>query len=77
MFISKHIVKINKNPIILDGSQINCSSNHIKFLGLYIDENLTWKLHISRIREKNLTVRWHSFKIKAPSSNKILKTNLF
>ena len=57
MFISKQIVKINKNPIILDGSQINYSSNHIKFLGLYIDENLTWKLHISRIREKNLTVR--------------------
>lgn len=51
MFISKQNIKLNKDPIMLDGQKI-IYCNYIKFLGLYIDENLTWKIHINKVKEK-------------------------
>lgn len=53
MYISKQTIKANKDPLTLNGNKINYS-NHIKFLGLLIDESLTWNLHISKIKEKIL-----------------------
>lgn len=51
MFISKQNLTVDKDPIIINGNKINYS-NCIKFLGLYIDEQLTWKIHINKIKEK-------------------------
>lgn len=51
MFISKQKINANKDPILLNGSQINYSAC-IKFLGLHIDECLTWKIHINKTKEK-------------------------
>lgn len=53
MFISKQKIKTDKEPIIFSGNKINYSDS-TKFLGLYIDECLTWKVHISKIKEKIL-----------------------
>lgn len=53
MYISKQKITGNINPIVLNGSNINYSNN-IKFLGLYIDEGLTWNIHINKIKEKIL-----------------------
>ena len=30
-----------------------------KSLGVYIDENLTWNVHIEHISKKNCLLRWH------------------
>ena len=53
MFISKQNIIANKDAIILNGREIKYS-NSIRFLGPYIDENLTWKIHISKIKEKTI-----------------------
>lgn len=49
MYISKKKININKNPIIFNGKKLNYKNN-IKFLGLFIDENLSWRKHIEHIR---------------------------
>ena len=51
MYISKQTIKNKKDPIILDGKEIKYN-NCIKFLGIHIDENLSWNLHITKIKEK-------------------------
>lgn len=53
IFISKQSIKVSKDPLILNGNKINYS-NSIRFLGLYIDECLTWEIHINKVKEKIL-----------------------
>ena len=49
----------NRLPFFtIDGSsikQVECT----KSLGVYIDENLTWNVHIEHISKKNCFLHWH------------------
>lgn len=42
-------------PLHLNNRQIS-RTNHVKYLGLYLDENLNWKIHINHIIKKILPV---------------------
>lgn len=49
MFISKNQINNNVDPILFMNNQIKYTQT-IKFLGLYIDENLNWKKHVDYLR---------------------------
>ena len=44
-------VDIDENSIVIDGN-INPFTTNTKFLGINIDNNLTWKAHINYITKK-------------------------
>ena len=44
-------VNIDENSIVIDGNIIHFTTN-TKFLGINIDNNLTWKAHINHITTK-------------------------
>ena len=44
--------KINTNLCLQHNNQILSQKQHIKFLGVYINENLSWKTHINYICKK-------------------------
>ena len=48
---------LNKYTLLVNGSPLNrigknCKETSIKFLGIYIDESLSWKPHISHVNSK-------------------------
>ena len=45
-------VNIDENSIVIDGNIINFTTN-TKFLGINIDNDLTWKAHINYITNNN------------------------
>ena len=48
--LSQHSIHIGNTELDRIGN--DCSAQSIKFLGMYIDENLTWKKHISEVTKK-------------------------
>ena len=44
--------KLSLNLILKYDNQILVQKRHIKFLGVYLDENLSWKIHINYISKK-------------------------
>ena len=44
-------VNIDENSIVIDGNIIPLTTN-TKFLGINIDNNLTWKAHINHMTKK-------------------------
>ena len=44
--------KLSLNLILKYDNQILVQKRHIKFLGVYLDENLSWKMHINYISKK-------------------------
>ena len=46
--------KINHNFLLHYENEILHQVNSIKFLGVYIDQNLTWKDHINHVSKKSL-----------------------
>ena len=44
--------KLTPNLILKYDNQILVQKRHIKFLGVYLDENLSWKIHINYISKK-------------------------
>ena len=51
VFTSKKCSKIDTLNVCIDGYDID-KVKHTKFLGVFIDENLNWKKHISYITNK-------------------------
>ena len=53
MIISKHIGKIDQdnNELFIDEQKLS-PSNDVKFLGLYIDNKLTWSANIRHCKAK-------------------------
>jgi len=48
--LSKFVIHIRNTP--LDSIGNNCTETSTKFLGIIIDENLTWKYHVKHVNSK-------------------------
>lgn len=72
MYITKQRLNIEKRPIIFNEKNINYT-DHIKFLGLYIDQNLSWRKHVEIIRNSISPLIGILFKIRHYISLNYLK----
>ena len=63
MFISKDNLNYKPDPLLIDNNKI-IYTKCIKFLGLFIDECLSWKIHIEYVKNKILPHIGIIFKLK-------------
>jgi len=75
MLFHKHRKKIDKSQIEIkiDSNKID-EVNNIKFLGSYIDNNLSWKIHITNKANQILRVNGILTRLKHLAPKPILKT---
>ena len=54
--ISNHLIHIGNT--VLERIDNDCNEQSTKFLGMHIDENLTWKKHISEVTKHCSQLNW-------------------
>ena len=52
--------KLRLNLTLKYDGQTLVQKRHVKFLGVYFDENLSWKIHINYILVKNIKICWNN-----------------
>ena len=72
-----HSKQITKRQNFHLSSQKIIPKNHTKYLGIIIDEHLTFKKHMAQSKQKLNRTKWSTSKAKAPSLKQLIENNLF
>jgi hypothetical protein len=68
---------ISQQNLCIGKCEIVGRTNHIKYLGIYLDSEVSWKTHIMKLKNKINTIIRYFYYLKSMTSEHVLRTLYF